>query len=294
MIGIRILSALTVSILLILETAHSQASSSDRGVQDTLALVISAPPLEGTRSAVTIEVWVYSDDTILSFSAGFTWDNPKIHLDSAFASPLFDKPEYQLFLLYHDNLDSSNLNRAFALAGYSIGAGIPGTPHSRRHWATYYFTAENWRNDDTLSINIAPDSQMELAFVSPGPFYPVKFSPHFGGPMHFPGIATSLEESDNVTTLPNSVMLYQNYPNPFNPQTTIEFVIPRTCYTELEIFNILGQRIATLVNKELKAGEYRYKWNAENDYGPKIQSGVYFYKLQTPYFVTSKKMILIK
>ncbi len=290
----RVVFALVVSILLNIDTPYAQESPNDRGVTDTLVLKMSASPAEGSRSAVTVEVWVYSDDTILSFNAGFTWDNQNLYLDSAVASTLFDNPEYHIFLLHQDNLESSNLNRAFVLAGFSSGAGLSGDLHSRRLWATYYFTVENWHNGDSLSINVLPDSQIELAFVSPGPFYPLKYKPHFGGPMLFPGIATSLEEIDDATTLPNAVVLYQNYPNPFNPQTTIEFEILRSGHTLVEIFNTLGQRIATLVNKELSTGLYRFDWNGENENGHKAQSGVYFYKLQTPYFVTSRKMILIR
>lgn len=290
----KVVFAFAVSTFLLLEASHSQAQANDWGVRDTLALVVSVPPVESSRSPLVIEAWVYSDETVLSYSAGFAWDNRKLHIDSAFASPLIDGPQYQIFLFDEDDLTTSNVNQTFVLGGLSSGAGIPGDFRSRRLWATYYFTIENWQPNDTLAINILPDSQMELAFVSPGPFYPVKYRPYFGGPMLFPGIATLLEGNENALTLPDAVTLHQNYPNPFNPETTIEFEMPRRGHIELEIFNSLGQKVTTLVNAELAAGVYRYNWSAVNKNGAKVPSGVYFYRLKMPDFVTSKKMILIE
>jgi fibronectin-binding autotransporter adhesin len=83
--------------------------------------------------------------------------------------------------------------------------------------------------------------------------------------------------------------LDQNYPNPFNPSTAIQFSLEKPGKTVLEIYNTLGQKVATLVNGELSAGAHRYQWNASG-----LASGVYFYRLQSNEFVATKKMILVK
>jgi hypothetical protein len=83
--------------------------------------------------------------------------------------------------------------------------------------------------------------------------------------------------------------LDQNYPNPFNPTTAIQFSLEKPGKTVLEIYNTLGQKVATLVNGELSAGAHRYQWNASG-----LSSGVYFYRLQSNEFVATKKMILVK
>jgi hypothetical protein len=83
--------------------------------------------------------------------------------------------------------------------------------------------------------------------------------------------------------------LDQNYPNPFNPSTAIQFSLEKSGKTVLEIYNTLGQKVATLVNGELSAGAHRYQWNASG-----LASGVYFYRLQSNEFVATKKMILVK
>ena len=102
---------------------------------------------------------------------------------------------------------------------------------------------------------------------------------------------------------PNDFILSQNYPNPFNPSTTIKYSIPTSpqpspsqgegvregLVVSLKVYDILGREIATLVNKQQKAGYYEVNWNAANN-----SSGVYFYRIQAGEFVQIKKMILLK
>ena len=94
---------------------------------------------------------------------------------------------------------------------------------------------------------------------------------------------------NNKNSAPENFVLKQNYPNPFNPTTTIGFALPRTGNTELSVYNILGQKIITLVSEELSAGFYEYQFDASN-----FSSGIYFYKLQSDNFVLLKKMLLMK
>ncbi len=89
--------------------------------------------------------------------------------------------------------------------------------------------------------------------------------------------------------IPSEYILAQNYPNPFNPTTEISFSIPVFGNTTLAIYNVLGQKVATLVNKELSAGSYKYKFDAGN-----LTSGIYFYKLQSNDFSEVRKMMLVK
>lgn len=89
--------------------------------------------------------------------------------------------------------------------------------------------------------------------------------------------------------LPNSPKLYQNYPNPFNPTTHIDFEIPKTSYTTLEIFNLIGKKVATLVDKKLHLGPYSVSWNALG-----YSSGLYFYTLNSGDFIVTKKLLLLK
>jgi hypothetical protein len=89
--------------------------------------------------------------------------------------------------------------------------------------------------------------------------------------------------------IPDKFELLQNYPNPFNPNTTINFKIPSSEYVILKVYDVLGREAATLVNENLKAGEYNVNFNAVN-----LTSGSYFYKLSAGTISDVKKMLLIK
>jgi len=90
-------------------------------------------------------------------------------------------------------------------------------------------------------------------------------------------------------SLPETYLLSQNYPNPFNPSTNIIFEIPQDGLVKLKVYNILGQQVATLVNKPLLSGRYSVDFNGAN-----YASGLYIYKLEVNGFVEAKKMVLTK
>jgi len=101
-------------------------------------------------------------------------------------------------------------------------------------------------------------------------------------------------EEQNPQLLPQSVGLSQNYPNPFNLSTVIEFQLPRAADVKLEVFNILGQRLTTLVSGILAAGIYREAWNGKLESGRVAPSGIYFYRLRAGGESLIRKMALIK
>jgi hypothetical protein len=98
----------------------------------------------------------------------------------------------------------------------------------------------------------------------------------------------------NQVDFPKEFSLYQNYPNPFNPTTTFRFALPQAGNVSLEIYNSAGQLVRTLVSGSLEAGIHNIQWNATNDAGVRIASGIYLYKLQAGSHVQVKMMILLK
>jgi hypothetical protein len=90
-------------------------------------------------------------------------------------------------------------------------------------------------------------------------------------------------------TAPKTFLLEQNYPNPFNPSTTIRYQLPVASEVKLEVYDVLGKKIATLVSERQSAGSYQVVWNASG-----LSSGTYFYRLQAGTFVETKKMIMVK
>ncbi len=89
--------------------------------------------------------------------------------------------------------------------------------------------------------------------------------------------------------LPKEFALSQNYPNPFNPVTQIRYALPMDCQVRLDIYNVVGQRVAILVDDHQKAGYKVVSWNAQD-----VASGVYFYKLTAGNFTSIRKMVLLK
>ncbi len=93
-------------------------------------------------------------------------------------------------------------------------------------------------------------------------------------------------DKDNITT---SFHLLQNYPNPFNPTTRIKFNLPKTVFTKLIVYDVMGREVRKLVNKEMEAGNHEIEFNSMG-----LSSGIYFYKIQTEEFAQTNKMILMK
>jgi len=98
---------------------------------------------------------------------------------------------------------------------------------------------------------------------------------------------TAVEE--NLTHIPDCFILEQNYPNPFNPITNISFSIPSKSFVSLNIFDLIGRKVATLVAQEISAGFHALQWNASN-----FSSGVYFYRMQAGAFIETKRLVLLK
>ncbi len=94
------------------------------------------------------------------------------------------------------------------------------------------------------------------------------------------------------TGMPNKFRLFQNYPNPFNPTTMINYQLPMSSAVELSIYNLLGQKVATLVNERKGAGYHQVEWDASRMAG--MASGIYLYRLKAKGFVDTKKMILMR
>jgi hypothetical protein len=98
-----------------------------------------------------------------------------------------------------------------------------------------------------------------------------------------------------IQTRPEAFALANNYPNPFNPATTIKYALPEASQVRLEVFNVVGQVVSTLVDNHQNAGRYMVQWDATNDQGHSLSSGLYFYRLQAGgEFLEVKKMLLLQ
>jgi hypothetical protein len=102
-------------------------------------------------------------------------------------------------------------------------------------------------------------------------------------------VPSTITVIEDIKEMPSSYSLNQNYPNPFNPSTTISYSIPRSEFVKLNIYDILGRKVVTLVDKEQVAGNYSIAFDASN-----LASGVYVYTIEAGTFRNERKMVLLK
>ena len=154
----------------------------------------------------------------------------------------------------------------------------------------YFTTHEFWGGGvavlDTFSTQL-PSRELLIVdafYVSSIPtFVPGSISP------------TWVKEIDTGNSgLPEKFALNQNYPNPFNSATVIRFALPQDSWVKVEVFNILGQKITTLVDEHLTAGYKETGWEGTDSKGNHVASGIYFFKINARNFTDIKKMVLLK
>jgi len=117
------------------------------------------------------------------------------------------------------------------------------------------------------------------------------FSEQFGSQPPVPPFVTEQAASE---LLPITELTSRNYPNPFNPETVIEYSLPKAGLTRIYIYNALGQRIRTLLEKEQEQGVYQVIWNGRDDHGNQVTNGIYFYRIMNSGSMETKKMLMLK
>lgn len=109
-----------------------------------------------------------------------------------------------------------------------------------------------------------------------------------GSPEHLSNLGLTL------STMPHTYSLFQNHPNPFNNATIIDFSLPVPGHVYLDVVNVLGRRVAVVLDEELPAGRHTASWDGLDSKGHSAASGVYFYRMEAGRFKESKKMLLLK
>ncbi len=102
--------------------------------------------------------------------------------------------------------------------------------------------------------------------------------------------------SADEITVPVAELSSENYPNPFNPETTIAFDLPESGNVRVDIYNMRGQKVKTILNKDLEAGEHQVQWNGKDNHGNVVSSGIYFYRVDAEggRYTSTRKMLLLK
>ncbi|MCK4461038.1 MAG: T9SS type A sorting domain-containing protein, partial [candidate division Zixibacteria bacterium] len=161
------------------------------------------------------------------------------------------------------------------------------------NWTLTHTIAEDGKNDDGISLVTSLDGVDES--VLQALYQAVLTCPESQGRNILrESLEAALGQPAAEATLPTTVELYQNYPNPFNPFTTIRFYLPSGGRATLSIYNMLGQRVATLIDDHVNAGSMEATWDATDDADHAVASGIYFYRLETTDFSETRRMMLLK
>jgi hypothetical protein len=202
---------------------------------------------------------------------------------------------------YHYGLDDS----LFAPPHIWFGAARFGaTP--RRWWegnrtllATFTFRLEDSTTICIDSTFWPPASELAFGRIEgleyfPRSNLPVCFRVHDGTVEVPPTGVRWIEGSEEEDGRPAGFSISQNYPNPFNPVTEFKLSLPRASFVKMEIFNILGQKLKTLIDGDLGAGDYVVDWDGTDERGREVSSGIYFYRMTADGFSDVRKMVLLK
>lgn len=195
-----------------------------------------------------------------------------------FASPLdLSNVDNMHIDVWTGDATSINLSLISGPAGSTVETAYS-LPVTQNEWVTYDIPLTEWSSVVDLSDVV----QLKIDDAGAGD------SPtlYIDNIYFYSGVATSI---DGTEELPGNFKLEQNYPNPFNPSTNISYTLPANAEVTLEVFNVAGQRVATLVDAFQSTGTYNVTFDASN-----LASGLYTYRLTTGNSVQVKKMMLIK
>lgn len=148
----------------------------------------------------------------------------------------------------------------------------------------------NMNGGDVTTANSFNDYNQALPEVGTT-FRLVTAKPNYDGDELIVYSTTSIRNKDSKK--PVNFYLDQNYPNPFNPYTKIRFGLPAQTKVDISIYNVLGRKVKTLMNKEMLGGNHEITWDGKNDRGIRLSSGLYFYKLKTANYSITRKMIIL-
>ncbi len=238
-------------------------------------------------NGVAVNVYGYNEGEVDSIALALEYTSD----DITFASVDFTGTRCESAL---NKTISTNIPDRQILVSIKFNSATP-MPVGEGVLATLYFDINAAAQEQTVLINSVPYG---------GVFNTVYHRPSTGGgmiiePYFHPGqieIRNTVGVDDDFDNglLPTEFALSQNYPNPFNPSTRIEFALPRAADVNLTVYNILGEKVKTLVDEHMNAGVHSVVFDGYDDNHNPVASGIYFYRIKAGDFNRSKKMMMLK
>jgi hypothetical protein len=267
--------------------AYAQQDPDDPGIQDSL--IIGSVHVDSGITFAFVPIFGVTDDSVASYNLPLKWFAPNggvyVGAGTQYFPPLTSWDERYDTVMLSDNYVRQ--------IGWSDLGGL-----DNPCLITNGLRVNAW----TLRFVISPTAHSQLIVLDTctddrnGPAnYGLKDGRHEITPGFQRGfISIGGQGTNEDVVIPGEYALKQNYPNPFNPQTNIEFSLPTAQFVSISVFNLLGQQVRSLVNDRIEAGNHTVCWNGKNDLGVDVPSGMYFYKLYTPEFSQTNKMLMLR
>lgn len=272
-------------------TGSAQVCGVDANARDTVRIGPVVVPVVTPGQIIDVPVYLFADEGISAVSLGLKWSSPaNVRYHSAVLNPVLTSDPFS----FSSQIDRSDT--AIGLVGLGAYTFDPANPIPANATAQLLFTVKFQTKNGAVPALITIDSSY---FPPAGPWL---ISPAEGGtgdgicPEYVHStvdIRLPVQEFDGPI-LPKAYSIDQNNPNPFNPTTSINFALPTAAKTRIDVYNILGQKVKTLVDEYLTAGNKRVEWDGTDDRGNAVASGIYLYKMTANDFTETKKMMLMK
>lgn len=275
-------------------TALDSAANANMGYSDTLSFKI----------VNTAKLTSWDNDEVGAWDTGDHWG--LMYINSAVGNGMNDSPSST----YENNKsDTLTLLTPFVFSDYNssylqfwngsfLKSGDIGTAELSSNgidWTTVYsITGMNLVKTTTLDVTDYQESGVYIRFIIETNDSEVSSGWFIDDIYVLADTLVDLSVDDQLVHLPTDYNLYQNYPNPFNPVTKIIYDLPSQSKIRLEVFDLLGRNVTTLVEGTKSSGKYSIIWNGKDQFDKPVSAGVYFYQLQTENYVQTRKMLLLK
>jgi hypothetical protein len=259
------------------------ALADDPGDRDSL--IIETVYAELGDTAVDVRIFVTCDDSVFYYNMPLTWSSPDSSIN------LIEVTYHNTLLYWDDVHDSLLYDQGFLrMLGWADISGDENPPlltlNYREHLCTLKFSIDSLAGPQFITIDTTYDPvDGSLLFGLYGGV--ISLVPDFTPGAIFYG--TTSDVSDMTLPLPQRLTLYQNYPNPFNSYTVIRYYLPESGHVTINIYDLLGRRIETLVDEERSSGTHGLRFIATG-----LSSGIYFYSLRINGKTETKRMQLLK
>jgi hypothetical protein len=273
--------------LLIGGVAYAQQDPDDPGIQDSI--IVGAVHVDSGTTFAFIPIYAVTDDSVAAYTFPMRWIAPQGGIYAGRGTNYFPP-----LTSWDERYDTVMLSQSYVRqVGWADLGGDDNPP-----LLTNGLRINAW----TLRFVLDPAARSQLVILDTcyddrnGPAqYFLADGRHEITPAYQRGfISIGVTGTDGGEIVPSNYALKQNYPNPFNPQTNIEFSLAKEQNVNLTVFNLLGQEVRTLVGGNVAAGDHSVIWDGKNNQGADVPSGIYFYKLFTPDFSQTNKMVMLR